>query len=82
MFKQALREPDDGQVAVRRVTDDQGRERLMIVCGEGETCQTIECSLYNASRIFGMLAVMLEIPLSKAVGKAIKFGDNTKMDIR
>jgi hypothetical protein len=78
MFKQALREPDDGQVAVRRVTDDQGRERLMIVCGE----QAIECSFYNASRIFGMVALFLEIPLSKAVGKAIKFGDNTKMGVQ
>jgi len=77
MFKQALREPDDGKVEVRRVTDAQGRERLLIVCGE----QAIECSPYNASRIFGMLSIFLEITLPKAVSKAIKFGDNTKMGI-
>lgn len=74
MFKQALREPEDGAVSIHRVTDDKGHERLLIRCGEA----AIESSFYNASRIFGMLSLMLEIPLSKAIGKAIKFGDNTK----
>ena len=77
MFKQAPREPDDGQVAINRFTDPTGRERLRIECGD----QVIVCSPFNASRLFGMLSVFLEIPLSKAVGKAIKLGGNTHMDI-
>lgn len=71
VFKQAPREPDDGAVSVRRVTDASGRERLLLVCGES----VIECSFYNASRLFGIMAMMLGIPLAEAVGKEIKLGD-------
>ena len=67
-FTQAPREPDDGPVSVRRETDEAGRERLLLECGGS----SIECSLFNASRLFGMMAVMLKIQLSKAVSKAIK----------
>jgi hypothetical protein len=76
-FKQAEREPDDGGVWLRRIKDDQGRERIQFGCGE----QVIECSEYNAARLFGMLALTLEVPLSKEVRKAINFGDKTLMEI-
>jgi len=69
--QQPTREPEDGAVSVRRETID-GRERILLSCGEHQ--EGLELSPYNAWRIFGMLSIILELPLSKQVGKAIKLG--------
>jgi hypothetical protein len=47
-----------------------GTIEITVTTTSGKT-QTMVISEYNAFRIFGTLAVMLEIPISKAVGKAI-----------
>jgi hypothetical protein len=39
----------------------------------GSSTQSITLSRYNAWRIFGMLAVILGIPLPSKLGKLIKF---------
>ena len=67
-FVQADRQATDGAVNVRRIGDD----RLMVAVVNGGAGAAIELSEFNASRIFAMLALMLEIPLPKAIGKAIK----------
>lgn len=69
-FKQPARLPVDGEVAVRRLDDD----RIAIVVTTNGEEQSIVCSPYNATRVFGVLAVMLGIPLPSALGKAIKLG--------
>ena len=68
-LKMPERMPIDGAVSVDR--NHQG-EMVLRVMHDGVN-QSIVLSEYNAWRIFGLLAVMLEIPLSRAVGKAIKF---------
>jgi hypothetical protein len=69
-MKMPARLPDDGLVRVSRLGDDfialdsthAGKEESLVV------------SEYNAWRIFGLLSVMLHLPLSKAVNKAIQMG--------
>jgi hypothetical protein len=60
------RAPDDGPISVRRVA---GTEILEISCN-GES---LFVSPFNAWRIFGALALMLDIPLSKNVARTIRF---------
>lgn len=62
------RKASDGSVAVSRVGEDAIR---IEVTTDGQI-QVIECSRYNTFRLFGILSVMLEIPLPAKVGKAIK----------
>lgn len=58
----------DGTVTVTRL----GRDLLAVaVVHEGEE-QRLMMSEFNARRVFGMLSLMLELPLSPKVGKAIK----------
>ena len=74
-FKMPPRLPEDGSCRVRRVDD----EHLAISAeGAGE----LVVSRYNAARIFAMLGMFLEIPLSKAIGKAIILAPpDKKMDV-
>jgi hypothetical protein len=67
MLKQADRKPEDGPISVTR----EG-EKIRVVVETGEVSQSILMSEYNAARVFGALSVTLEVPLSKAVAKAIK----------
>lgn len=76
-FKQAPRKPTDGPVSINRLEN----EDLVLNASTDGKIESLTTSPYNASRLFGMLALFLEIPLSKAVGKAIKFGDEVDMGI-
>lgn len=67
-FVQAPRRPEDGAISVSRV--EPGMLRLSVVTDGQE--ETITLSEYNAARIFAGIALMLHIPLGRAVGKAIK----------
>lgn len=67
-FKQAERLLGDGAVAVGR----NAPGHMTIDVTTGTTTQTITCSEFNAARLVGMLSLMLGIPMTKAVGKAIK----------
>jgi hypothetical protein len=67
-FVQAQRAGIDGPVSVKRPDENFV---LVTVTTDGRT-ESILMTEHNASRVFAMLAVMLEIPLSPAVGKAIK----------
>ena len=67
-FKQAPRLPTDGQVAVTHLDADH---LILSATTDGED-QVLRVSRHNAARLFGLLAVFLEIPLSPKVGKAIK----------
>jgi hypothetical protein len=69
-FKQAPRTEKDGQISVSRMPNE--RDTLVISVTHDGVQQALTLSEHNASRIFGLLSMMLEIPLSKAVGKAIK----------
>jgi hypothetical protein len=77
-FKQPPRLPDDGPCGVTRVDDDHLRLSA-VSCGvEG----SIIVSRYNASRLYAMIGMFLEIPLSKAVGKEIILSPpDKKMDV-
>lgn len=70
-FKQAKRLDTDGSVELRR-TDD-GLLELVVVTD----CTTSRAvmSEYNASRAYAFLALMLGIPIPKAVSKAIELGE-------
>ena len=67
----------DGPVSVARDGDD--RVIITVTPGVmdhgdlGSSTQSITLSRYNAWRIFGMLAVILGIPLPSKLGKLIKF---------
>lgn len=67
MLKQPDRLPDDGSV---RVECSGHNHSLVYIEVDG---QNIMMSQYNAWRLFGMLALLLKIPLTRAVAKAIKF---------
>ena len=69
MFKQAERRETDGQVEITRSDDGYG---LVVSVTNAGVKSDLYMSEFNASRVFGMLAMLLEIPLSKSVGKAIK----------
>lgn len=65
------RQPDDRSVVVRREPDERITIGAETVDGRRES---FTVSPYNAWRIFGCLSLMLEIPLPKTTGKAIKLG--------
>lgn len=69
-LKMPERGPGDGPVAVRRPTD--GEIAIAATTDGVEGC--VVMSEYNAWRVFGMLSMMLGIPLPPATGKAIKLG--------
>jgi hypothetical protein len=76
-FKMPERLPEDGPVGVRREGD-----RHLCLYAEGLGSLTV--SEYNAARLFGILAMFLEIRLPKALGKAIVLtepGVETKMEL-
>lgn len=61
----------DGAVSVNRSTDGT----LFISATHGGEERSLTVSEYNAWRIFGMLALFLEVPLPKKLGKSIQFGE-------
>lgn len=69
-LQQPARSPVDGPIAVRRIGDV-----IIIEAKQGGIETRVEMSEYNAWRAFGCLALMLEIPLSPQVAKAINLGD-------
>lgn len=75
-LKMPDRQPRDGAVSVTRGADGEGI--CIAVTDSGEE-QGLHMTDYNAWRILGMLSVMLELPLSKASSKAIKFDSGPEM---
>jgi hypothetical protein len=67
MATQPAREPHDGQVSVTR----EGECLRVTVTHNGESASVL-MGEFNAWRIFGMLAMMLEISLPTALLKKIK----------
>ena len=72
------RRPTDGPVSVSRPTDGV----IQISCTNAGDISAVAMSEYNAWRAFGMLALMLEIPLPPSIGKAIKLGADFKATLR
>ena len=75
-WKMPKRIPTDGPVGIRRVGD-----HYLALSFDGHE---VTISLYNAARIFGMIALFLEIPLPKKLGAAIKLtppGAEAKMTL-
>ena len=68
MFKQAERTAEDGPMSVTR----EGK-KIRIAVATGGVSESILVTEYNAARVLGALALILEAPLSKSVAKAIKF---------
>lgn len=68
-FVQAPRGSADGAVTVSR---DCPPGMLRLSAETNDEIETITLSEYNAARLFGMLSLFLNIPLSAKVGKAIK----------
>ena len=66
-MSQPERKPWDGPVEVLRVGD-----YISVSATDQATKSTIMMSEYNAWRVFGMLAVILGVPLPKYIAKAIK----------
>ena len=62
------RQSDDGPV---RVSRDGPRHLVLDVTQDGQHSE-LRVSEYNAWRLFGMLSLMLQLPLPKAVVQAIK----------
>lgn len=60
--------PGDGDVRLHR---GDGDSFFFTVTQDGAE-QTLWLSGFNAWRLFGMLAIMLGVPLPKKIGKAIK----------
>lgn len=72
-WKMPERQPEDGEICVSRLRDGAPHLRMTHAAGN------LVLSEYNAARLFGILALFLEIPLPPALGKAIKLtrpGDN------
>lgn len=69
-YKMPERQPGDGDVKIRR--HPGAIEVEVTTCHKTES---IMMSEYNAWRLFGMLSCMLDLPLPKAVGKAIVLTD-------
>ena len=68
-YKMPEREPDDGAVNLIWMDFAGGKRKLFIeITGVGG----FAVSPYNAWRLFGMMSVMLGLPLSRIVNKAIK----------
>jgi hypothetical protein len=66
-FKQADRLATDGDVQISAMGD----ERLLITVISDGRIESIICSKFNASRVFGLLSLMLGINLPANVGGAI-----------
>ena len=67
VLKMPERLPLDGPVSVRNE-----HSTIVVEVKTDHTTETIHMSEYNAWRVFGMLSLMLRIPLPPATGKAIK----------
>lgn len=61
---------DDGGVKVSRL----GENYIALDATNDGKEESLVVSEYNAWRLFGLLSVMLKLPLSKAVGRSIKMG--------
>lgn len=68
-FKQAPRLSTDGAVSVSRTRDDH----IQMACETAGVTASLIASEHNASRLLGMLALMLGVKISKADAKEIKF---------
>ena len=67
------RQPLDGRIEVRLDGDNHVCIVHTPLNAAGGLPDTLTLSNFNAWRVFGMLACMLHIPLTRAVSKAIKF---------
>lgn len=56
-----------------RIECNREGEHLLLSCTQNGETTTVRMSDYNAWRAFGLLAVMLKIPLPDALGREIKF---------
>jgi len=63
------RKPDDGSLTVSLLGPKY--DRVAISCERPSGCSGLVLSDYNAWRLFGILSVLLGIPLTKEAGKAI-----------
>lgn len=70
MVKMPSRQPKDGAVAVSRLDSDF----IALDATYGGDKESLVVSEYNAWRLFGLLSVMLGLPLTKKVSKAIHLG--------
>jgi len=68
-MKMPERDADDGAVEVRR----EPGGKIAIVIEHVNVSEALRMSPHNAWRVFGMLAVMLGIPLPAKIAKAIRF---------
>lgn len=66
-MSQPERKPWDGPIKVQRIGD-----YISISVEQNSEAQGMKISEYNAWRVFGMLAVILGVPLPKYIAKAIK----------
>lgn len=64
------RKPDDGPITVSLLGPNYDRVAISAEGPQGSSGLVI--SEYNAWRLFGMLSMILHIPLTKEAGKAIK----------
>lgn len=69
-FEQQDRQPTDGGVTVTRAREGH----ISISVTTSGVMENIECSEFNASRVFAMLSLMLGIPVASGVLKRIKMG--------
>jgi len=67
-LKMPERTDGDGRIECTRVGD-----HLLLSCTQNGETTFVRMSDYNAWRAFGLLAIMLKIPLPDALGKEIKF---------
>ncbi len=67
-FKMPRRRPEDGDVVVRRLEDD----RFEVVVKTGGEVEALHITDYNACRVFGILGVLLKIPMSDRAKREIK----------
>lgn len=79
-LKMPKREPTDGALTVRRIAGTGHIE--LIEERDGHPAAWLIVSEYNAWRLFGMMALILGIPLSKAVAKTIKLGGDVVGKVR
>lgn len=63
------RKSSDGPMKVTAVDDDT----IRITVETNGVSESVTMSRYNAWRVFGAMSLFLDLPLSKALGKAIKF---------
>lgn len=69
-LQQPARQSFDGPCVVRRIG-----EVIIVESTQNGMTTRVEMSEYNAWRVFGCLALMLEIPLPERISKAINLGD-------